>query len=138
MDNPDARLKWYKDGVEIKPSDAAFLMELNDDGVATLTIRDPQIEDTGKYTCKIEEFGKEGENETSCDVTIGEKPHKFTNKLKGKNVVEDDKVEFKLETEDEDAEVKWFKDGVEVIPDGKRYILFTTYSSSFIAWLHGY
>ena len=36
-------------------------------------------------------------------------------------MVEDDKVEFKLETEDEDAEVRWFKDGVEVVPDGKRY-----------------
>ena len=36
-------------------------------------------------------------------------------------MVEDDKVEFKLETEDDDAEVKWFKDGVEIVPDGKRY-----------------
>ncbi len=33
--------------------------------------REAQLEDSGKYTCKIEEFGKEGENETSCDVTIG-------------------------------------------------------------------
>ena len=41
--------------------------------------------------------------------------------MEGKNVVEDDKVEFKLEVEDEDADVKWFKDGVEIIPDGKRW-----------------
>ena len=47
-------------------------------------------------------------------------PHKFTNGLEGKNVVEEDKVEFKLECEEDDAEVKWFKDGVEIIPDGKR------------------
>ena len=53
-------------------------------------------------------------------ICLTEKPHKFTKKLEGKNVVEDDKVEFKLETEDDDAEVKWFKDGVEVVPDGKR------------------
>merc|ERR1712226_1565405 len=69
---------------------------------------------------KIEEFGKEGDSETTCDVTIGEFPHKFTNGLEGKNVVEEDKVEFKLECEEDDAEVKWFKDGVEIIPDGKR------------------
>ena len=71
VDNPAARIKWYKDGVEIKPSDASFLMEMDDDGNCELTIREPRVEDTGKYTCKIEEFGKEGESETSCDVTIG-------------------------------------------------------------------
>ena len=70
VDNPDARIKWYKDGVEIKPSDANFLMT-NEDGECELTIREARIEDSGKYTCKIEEFGKEGESETSCDVTIG-------------------------------------------------------------------
>ena len=70
VDNPDARIKWYKDGKEIKPSDANFLME-NDEGVLTLTIREARLEDAGKYTCKIEEFAKEGEGETTCDVTIG-------------------------------------------------------------------
>ena len=72
VDNPDARVKWYKDGKEIKPSDANFLME-NDEGALTLTIREARLEDAGKYTCKIEEFAKEGEGETSCDVTIGGK-----------------------------------------------------------------
>ena len=56
------------------------------------------------------------------NVIFSEYPHKFTNKLEGKNVVEDDKVEFKLEVEDDDADVKWFKDGVEIIPDGKRLV----------------
>ena len=72
VDNPAARIKWYKDGVEIKPSDANFLME-NDDGELTLTIREAKLSDAGKYTCKIEEFGAEGEGETSCDVTVGGK-----------------------------------------------------------------
>jgi len=119
VDNPDARVKWYKDGVPVSKSDPNILIE-SDEGVQTLTIREARLEDAGKYTCKIEEFGKEGDNETSCDVTIGEFPHKFTNKLESKNCVEDDKVEFKLECEEDDAEVKWFKDGVEIIPDGKR------------------
>ena len=42
----------------------------NDDGNLTLTIKEARVEDTGKYTCKIEEFGKEGDDETTCDVTI--------------------------------------------------------------------
>merc|ERR1711963_674329 len=95
----------------------------SDEGVQTLTIREARLEDAGNYTCKIEEFGKEGDNETSCDVTIGEFPHKFTSQLQGKDCVEDDKVEFKIEVEEDDAEVKWFKDGVEIVPDGKRIVV---------------
>ena len=37
--------------------------------------------------------------------------------------MEDDKVEFKIEVEEDDAEVKWFKDGVEIVPDGKRIVV---------------
>jgi len=119
VDNPDARVKWYKDGVEIKPSDVRFLIS-NNEGECCLTIREAEPHDSGRYTCKIEEFGKPGDNETSCDVTVGEYPYKFTTELTGKDVVEDDHVEFKIEVDEEDGEVKWFKDGVEIIPDGKR------------------
>ena len=72
VDNPDARVKWYKDGVPVSRSDPNILIE-SDDGVQTLTLREARVEDTGKYTCKIEEFGKEGDSETTCDVTIGGK-----------------------------------------------------------------
>ena len=79
--------------------------------------------DAGQYTCKIEEFGKEGQDTCTCDLTVGEFPHKFTSQLQGKDCVEDDKVEFKIEVEEDDAEVKWFKDGVEIVPDGKRIVV---------------
>ena len=51
---------------------------------------------------------------------VPEFEHKFTNKLKGKKVVEDETAVFELGVEEDDAEVKWFKDGVEIVPDGKR------------------
>ena len=56
----------------------------------------------------------------SHDLSISEYPYKFTSELTGKDVVEDDHVEFKIELDEEDGDVKWFKDGVEIIPDGKR------------------
>ena len=49
--------------------------------------------------------------------------HKFTSDLKSVDCVEDDKCEFKIAVEEDDAEVKWFKDGIEIIPDGKRYVI---------------
>ena len=53
-------------------------------------------------------------------LTLPEYPYKFTSELTGKDVVEDDHVEFKIELDEEDGDVKWFKDGVEIVPDGKR------------------
>ena len=99
-----------------------FLME-NNGGDVGLTIKECELEDAGQYTCKIEEFGKEGQDTCTCDLTVGEFPHKFTSQLQGKDCVEDDKVEFKIEVEEDDAEVKWFKDGVEIVPDGKRIVV---------------
>merc|ERR1711981_1467125 len=70
-----------------------------------------------------EEFGKEGNDQCTCDLTVGEFPHKFASQLTGKDCVEDDKVEFKIEVDEDDAEVKWFKYGVEIVPDGKRVVV---------------
>jgi len=122
IDDGNAKVKWFKDGVEILASDPRFLME-NNGGDCGLTIKECELEDAGQYTCKIEEFGKEGQDTCTCDLTVGEFPHKFTSQLQGKDCVEDDKVEFKIEVEEDDAEVKWFKDGVEIIPDGKRIVI---------------
>ena len=71
-DNPNAKVKWFKDGKEIKPSDTNFLITSNE-GVQELEIKCAEKEDSGKYTCKVVEFGKEGEDETTCDVNIGGK-----------------------------------------------------------------
>jgi len=119
VDDPNARVKWFKDGKEIKPSDARFLIK-NEDGVCTLDIRSAELSDSGEYKCVIEDFGKEGENETTCQVEIAEFQHAFTSKLKGKKVVEDETAIFELGVEEDDAPVKWYKDGVEIVPDGKR------------------
>lgn len=98
-----------------------FLIK-SEDGVCTLDIRSAEISDSGEYKCVIQDFGKEGENETKCRVDVEEFTHKFTGDLKGKKVVEDETAVFELGVEEDDAEVKWYKDGVEIVPDGKRLI----------------
>jgi hypothetical protein len=54
----------------VSKSDVRFLISMNE-GECCLTIREAEPHDTGKYTCRIEEFGKAGDNETSCDVSVG-------------------------------------------------------------------
>lgn len=119
VDSPEAKVKWFKDGKEIKPSDPRFLIK-NDGGFCTLEIRSAEMGDAGQYKCVIQDFGKEGANETTCDLEMGEFQHAFTSDLQGKNVVEDDTAVFELGVEEDDAPVKWFKDGKEIVPDGKR------------------
>merc|ERR1711963_94263 len=119
VDSPEAKVKWFKDGKPISPSDPRFLIK-NNDGVCTLEIRSAEMADAGEYKCVIQDFGKEGANETTCKVEIEEFQHAFTSKLKGKKVVEDETAIFELGVEEDDAPVKWYKDGVEIVPDGKR------------------
>jgi len=119
VDNPEAKVKWFKDGKEIKPSDPRFLIK-NEGGFCTLEIRSAEMGDAGEYKCVIQDFGKEGNSETTCQLEMSEFQHNFTNDLQGKNVVEDETAVFELGVEEDDAPVTWFKDGKEIVPDGKR------------------
>merc|ERR1712223_2704 len=46
--------------------------------------------------------------------------HAFTSQLQGKNVVEGETATLEIGVEEDDAPAKWYKDGVEIVPDGKR------------------
>ena len=96
-----------------------FLLK-NNDGVCSLEIRSAEMGDAGEYKCVIQDFAKEGESETTCQLEMSEFQHNFTSDLQGKNVVEDETAVFELGVEEDDAPVTWFKDGKEIVPDGKR------------------
>jgi len=121
VDNPDAKVRWFHNGKEVKGSDTRFLIK-NDGGNCSLEIRSAELSDTGEWKCVIDgEFAdKDGGNETKCNVEIAEFQHSFTSQLKGKKVVEDDTVVMDIAVEEDDAPVTWWKDGVQIVPDGKR------------------
>ena len=97
-----------------------FLIK-NVDGNCSLEIREAEMSDAGEWTCKIDgEFAKEGKDTTSCKLEMSEFQHAFTSQLQGKNVVEGETAVFEIGVEEDDAPAKWYKDGVEIIPDGKR------------------
>ena len=97
-----------------------FLIK-NEGGNCSLEIRSAEMEDAGEWTCKIDgEFAKEGKDTTSCKLEMEEFQHAFTSQLQGKNVVEGETAVFEIGVEEDDAPTKWFKDGVEIVPDGKR------------------
>ena len=68
VDNPDAIVKWYKENNQIESSNSFRIKK--DASSRSLTITKAELTHSGRYTCKIVGFEKEGEAETSCDVEI--------------------------------------------------------------------
>ena len=72
-------------------------------------------DDEGIYTAKT------NADHTRCDVRVEEFSHKFVKRLDGVlNVIEDGRVAFEVEVEDEEAEVTWFHNDVQFKPERSR------------------
>ncbi|XP_026181189.1 myosin binding protein Ca isoform X4 [Mastacembelus armatus] len=124
--DPDAPIKWLKNGQEIKPS-AKYVFE-SVGNKRILTINKCNLSDDAAYECVI------GEEKCFTEVFVKEPPITITKLLDDVHTVVGEKVEFEVEVSEEGASVKWMKDGVELNretagskyrfkKDGKRHIL---------------
>ncbi|XP_034046072.1 myosin binding protein Ca isoform X2 [Thalassophryne amazonica] len=124
--DPDAPIKWLKNGQEIKPS-AKYVFE-SVGNKRTLTINKCNLSDDAAYECVIEE------EKCFTEVFVKEPPITITKLLDDVLTVVGEKVEFEVEVSEEGASVRWMKDGVELTrelsdskyrfkKDGKRHIL---------------
>ncbi|KAI7803613.1 myosin binding protein Ca [Triplophysa rosa] len=111
LTDPNAQVKWLKNGQEIKPS-AKYVFE-SVGGIRKLTINRCTLADDAAYECVI------GEEKSFTEVFVQEPPVTITKMLDDIHVVVGEKVEFEVEVSDEGANVKWMKDGVELSRDGK-------------------
>lgn len=124
--DPNAQVKWLKNGQEIKPS-AKYVFE-SVGTKRTLTINKCNLSDDAAYECVV------GEEKSFTEVFVKEPPVTITKLLDDVHTVVGEKVEFEVEVSEEGASVKWMKDGVELNretagskyrfkKDGKRHIL---------------
>ncbi|KAM4598312.1 myosin binding protein Ca [Polymixia lowei] len=124
--DPNAQVKWLKNGQEIKPS-AKYVFE-SVGNKRTLTINKCNLSDDAAYECVV------GEEKSFTEVFVKEPPVTITKLLDDVHTVVGEKVEFEVEVSEEGANVKWMKDGVELTrdtagskyrfkKDGKRHIL---------------
>ena len=65
----DAQTSWFKNDQEINEDDERYVTS-SSEGEHVLEVLNPELEDIGKYSCRITKFGKEGECETSCFLNI--------------------------------------------------------------------
>lgn len=112
--SPKAPVKWYKGDQKLENS-KKYLIEEDQHGKKYLRIQDSEISDSDTYTCRInqEEF-------TAVALQVTEQSFKFMRVLKSMRVNENDPITLECEIDEWDAPVQWFKDGVEVVPDGKK------------------
>ncbi|KAK9396008.1 obscurin [Crotalus adamanteus] len=111
----DTQVKWYKDGQPI-PISKHIKME-SDGTTRKLHLERVATKDMGEYTCEA------SGQKVTFKVEVTEPEVKFQRIAAQEETIvtqEHKEVVFSTVIEPEEAEVKWFKDGVE-IKDGKNY-----------------
>jgi len=114
-----AMVTWYKGDKVIEDGKNDY--EINKDltGNCRLTIKKAKASHAGEYTCKIDKQ----EARTKTTVKVSEYPFKFTKALMSVHATEKDYVCMECELDEEDGEVKWFRDGEPLSPDKRIQVL---------------
>ncbi|XP_063294295.1 myosin-binding protein C, cardiac-type [Pelobates fuscus] len=124
--NPDAEVKWLKNGQEIRVSGSKYIFE-NIGNKRILTINHCSLADDAAYSCVI------GDEKCFTELFVKEPPILILRPLEDQAVMVGERVEFECEVSEEGAQVKWEKDGVELTreetfkyrfkKDGKKHYL---------------
>ncbi|XP_048474365.1 obscurin [Rhincodon typus] len=112
LSHEDVETTWLKDSIRMKPGANCRITTLGKKHA--LTLSNLKIEDSGLISFKAEDI------RTSGRLIVTEPPVTFVKSLEDIKVPEKDKVVFECELSRANAEVKWFKDDVEIKP-GKGY-----------------
>ncbi|XP_038646091.1 obscurin-like protein 1a isoform X2 [Scyliorhinus canicula] len=104
---PEAVVRWYKDGVQVKGSKRSMLEV---DGVSRkLTIRSAAMEDRGTYVCDAVD------DSAKFELTVSEPPVKIVNRSAATmSVLTGGEIVLSCELSRPEAELRWYKDGLEV------------------------
>uniref|UniRef100_A0A3B3RVU5 Myosin binding protein C3 n=1 Tax=Paramormyrops kingsleyae TaxID=1676925 RepID=A0A3B3RVU5_9TELE len=123
--NPDAEVKWLKNGQEIHPT-GRYIFE-NIGNKRFLTINHCSLADDAAYTCMI------GPEKCVTELFVKEPPVYIVRNLEDQMAMKGERVEFECEVSEEGAHVKWEKDDVELTrdesfkyrfkKDGKKHVL---------------
>uniref|UniRef100_A0A2K6RI45 Myosin-binding protein C, cardiac-type n=1 Tax=Rhinopithecus roxellana TaxID=61622 RepID=A0A2K6RI45_RHIRO len=105
--DPDAEVRWLKNGQEIQMSGSRYIFE-SIGAKRTLTISQCSLADDAAYQCVV------GGEKCSTELFVKEPPVLITRPLEDQLVMVGQRVEFECEVSEEGAQVKWLKDGVEL------------------------
>uniref|UniRef100_A0A6I8N757 Myosin binding protein C3 n=1 Tax=Ornithorhynchus anatinus TaxID=9258 RepID=A0A6I8N757_ORNAN len=104
--DPDAEVKWLKNGQEIQMSGRYIFEAVGNKRF--LTISQCSLADDAAYQCVV------GGEKSSTELFVKEPPVLIARALEDQLVTVGERVEFECEVSEEGAPVKWLKDGVEL------------------------
>ncbi|XP_015482964.1 myosin-binding protein C, slow-type isoform X3 [Parus major] len=112
--DPTVELKWYKNGQEIRPS-AKYIFE-HKGNQRILFINNCTMTDDARY------YVTAGDEKCSTELFVRDPPILVTKGLEDTSTYVGERVELSCEVSEDDANVKWFRNGVELTNDPKsRY-----------------
>ncbi|XP_047985115.1 obscurin isoform X1 [Leguminivora glycinivorella] len=115
--SPIPSAKWYKDGIELSPSDSRIKQVALPDGTVKLTIEQVTPSDCGAYKLVI--TNPNGDDSALCAVAVNPTPRKpsFSKELEDVKAVVGQPLKLEAQVMAFPApEVKWFKDGHPIRP----------------------
>uniref|UniRef100_A0A8C8VEZ9 Myosin-binding protein C, cardiac-type n=1 Tax=Pelusios castaneus TaxID=367368 RepID=A0A8C8VEZ9_9SAUR len=104
--NPDAEVKWLKNGQEIQVSGRYIFEAVGNKRI--LTINHCSLADDAAYQCVVDE------EKSFTELFVKELPILISHPLEDQMVMVGERVEFECEVSEEGAAVKWEKDGIEL------------------------
>ncbi|KAM9672691.1 myosin-binding protein C, slow-type isoform 2-T2 [Trichechus inunguis] len=123
--DPKLEVKWYKNGQEIRPS-AKYIFE-HKGCERIMFINNCSLTDDAEY------YVTAGDEKCTTELFVREAPVMVTKQLEDKSTFCGERVELECEVSEEDANVKWFKNGEEIYAgpksryrvkvDGKKHTL---------------
>lgn len=113
VNDKDAEVEWWHDGVKIPPDSKKFVAEAHN-RKRRLIVNSAKMEDHGEYKCTTKD------DQTLAQLIV-DAINKFIVKLKDMEVVEKDDVDLRCETKDTKTPGIWFKNGKQItsMPGGK-------------------
>ncbi|XP_074863618.1 myosin-binding protein C, slow-type isoform X2 [Carettochelys insculpta] len=114
--DPTVELKWYKNGQEIRPSTKYIFEHKGNQRI--LFINNCTLTDDARYHVTA------GDEKCSTELFVREPPVVVTKPLEDLSTYVGERIELSCEVSEDDANVKWFKNGVELTNEPRsRYRL---------------
>ncbi|XP_059508558.1 myosin-binding protein C, slow-type isoform X2 [Stegostoma tigrinum] len=104
--DPTVDLKWYRNGQEIRPG-PKYIFE-HKGTLRMLTIKNCTMADDAAYEVSA------GNEKCATELFVKEPPVLITRELENRNELVGERVELECEVSEDDAQVKWFKNGIEL------------------------
>ncbi|XP_007893571.1 myosin-binding protein C, slow-type isoform X4 [Callorhinchus milii] len=112
--DPTVELKWYRNGQEIRPG-GRFIFE-HKGTQRMLTIKNCSMADDAAYQVVA------GDEKCSTELFVKEPPVLISRELEDLNELVGERVQLECEVSEENANVKWYKNGIEISNSNKYRI----------------